>query len=180
MVDMPFLSSLAQLCVLSCFSQVWLCDTTDHSPSGSSVHGILQARILECVAMPSSRVSSWPRDRTCVSCGSCTAGRFFTTWATGERGSTWHLVPLLRGGWSEVSQHMVLLSGNHHFLIQLMFACWQGVSQFIPGRWHIDRRGLENSTCDIFQISYPIPGCPNLPACFQGSVTSAHADHHQE
>ena len=32
------------------------------------VHGILQARILAWIAMPSSRRSSWPRDRTCVSC----------------------------------------------------------------------------------------------------------------
>ena len=36
----------------------------DHRPPGSSVHGILQARILEWVAMPSSRRSSWPRDQT--------------------------------------------------------------------------------------------------------------------
>ena len=43
----------------------------DHSPPGSSVHGILQARILEWVAMLSSRGSSWPRDQTCVSCVSC-------------------------------------------------------------------------------------------------------------
>ena len=34
--------------------------------------------------MPSSRGSSWPRDRTCVTCSSCNAGRFFTTWATRE------------------------------------------------------------------------------------------------
>ena len=46
----------------------------DCSPPGSSVHGILQARILEWVAMPSSRGSSWPRDWTQVS---CTAGEFF-------------------------------------------------------------------------------------------------------
>ena len=45
-----------------------LCDPTDCSPPGSSVHGILQARILEWVAMPSSRGSSRPRDRTPVSC----------------------------------------------------------------------------------------------------------------
>ena len=38
----------------------------------SSVHGILQARILEWVAMPSSRGSSGPRDQTCVSYVSCT------------------------------------------------------------------------------------------------------------
>ena len=46
----------------------------DCSPPGSSVHGILQARILEWVAMPSSRGSSWPRDWTQVS---CTTGEFF-------------------------------------------------------------------------------------------------------
>ena len=42
-------------CKLSCFSCVWHCDSMDCRPPGSSVHGILQARILECVAMPSSR-----------------------------------------------------------------------------------------------------------------------------
>ena len=41
-----------------------LCHPMDYSPRGSSVHGILQARILEWVAMPSSRGTSWPRDRT--------------------------------------------------------------------------------------------------------------------
>ena len=53
-----------------------LCDPMDYNPPGSSVHGILQARILEWVAMPVSRGSSWPRDWTRVS---CLAGRFFTT-----------------------------------------------------------------------------------------------------
>ena len=43
----------------------------DCSPPGSSVHGILQARIPEWVAMLSSRRSSWPRDWTCVSYVSC-------------------------------------------------------------------------------------------------------------
>ena len=51
-----------------------LCDPIDYSPPGFSVHGILQERILEWVAMPSSRGSSLPRDRTLVS---CIAGRFF-------------------------------------------------------------------------------------------------------
>ena len=48
-----------------------LCDPMDCSPPGSSVHGILQARILEWFAML-SRGSSQPRDV------SCTAGEFFT------------------------------------------------------------------------------------------------------
>ena len=48
-----------------------LCNPMDCSPPGSSVHGILQARILEWVAISSSKGSSWPRDGTYVSCISC-------------------------------------------------------------------------------------------------------------
>ena len=53
----------------------------DLSLLGSSVHEILQARILEWIAIPFSRGSSQPRDGTQVS---CIAGRFFTSWATRE------------------------------------------------------------------------------------------------
>ena len=53
-----------------------LCDPTDCSPLGSSVHGILQARILQWVAVSFSRGSSQLRDRTWVSCRF--AGRIFT------------------------------------------------------------------------------------------------------
>ena len=52
-------------------SCLMLCDPMDHSPAGPSVHGILQARILEWVAMPFSRGSSQPGDRTRVSYVSC-------------------------------------------------------------------------------------------------------------
>ena len=45
-----------------------LCNTMDGSLPGSSVHGILQARILEWVAVPSSRGPPWPRDQTRISC----------------------------------------------------------------------------------------------------------------
>ena len=63
------------------FGQLCLtfCDCVDYSPPGSFVHGIPQARILEWVAIPFSRGSSWPRDQAWVS---CIAGRFFTIWAT--------------------------------------------------------------------------------------------------
>ena len=44
------------------------CDPTDCSPPGPSVCGISQARILEWVTMSFSRGSSWPRDRTHISC----------------------------------------------------------------------------------------------------------------
>ena len=52
---------VAQLCLS-------LCDSMDCSLPGSSVHGILQARILEWVAILFSKVSSQPRDQTWVSC----------------------------------------------------------------------------------------------------------------
>ena len=65
--------------LLSHFSHVWPFVTLNCSLRGSSVHGILQARILKWAAMPSSRGSSWPRDWTRVS---CMAGSFFTVWAT--------------------------------------------------------------------------------------------------
>ena len=59
-------------CVLSHFqSRLTLHDPMDCNPPGSSVHGILQARILEWVAMPSSRESSQSRDQTRVSYVSC-------------------------------------------------------------------------------------------------------------
>ena len=56
-----------------------LCDPMDCSPPGSSVHGILQARILEWGAISSSRGSSRPRNRTQIS---CMAGKFFAIRAT--------------------------------------------------------------------------------------------------
>ena len=52
-----------------------LCDPMDCSPPGSSVRGILQARILEWVAIPFSRGSYPPRDWTCISCISCIGRR---------------------------------------------------------------------------------------------------------
>ena len=65
---------ITQLCLT-------LCDPMDCNPPSSSVHGILQARLLKWVAIPFSRGSSQPRDRTQVS---CIAGRFSTIWNTRE------------------------------------------------------------------------------------------------
>ena len=56
-----------------------LCDPMEYTLPGSSVHGILQARMLEWVAISLSRGSSRSRDQTWVS---CLAGRFFTISAT--------------------------------------------------------------------------------------------------
>ena len=68
-----------------------LCDPMDCSPPGSSVHGILQARTLEWVAIPFSRGSSQPRDQTQVS---HTAGGFFTSWATRAAQKYWSGQPI--------------------------------------------------------------------------------------
>ena len=68
-----------------------LCEPMDHSPSGSSVCGILQARILEWVATPSSRRSSWSRDPTGLLVSPTLASRFFTTSTTWEPQSGFRL-----------------------------------------------------------------------------------------
>ena len=80
-VDSFSVTVLIGTCVLLAQSCLTLCDPMDSSPQGSSVHGILQARILEWVAIPFSRGSSQPRDQPQVS---CIAGRFFTVWASRE------------------------------------------------------------------------------------------------
>ena len=67
--------------VVQSLSSVWLWDSMECSPPGSSVHGISQARILEWVAMSSSRGYSPPRDQTCVS---CIGRRILYHWATRE------------------------------------------------------------------------------------------------
>ena len=61
-----------------------LCDPIDYSPPGSSVSGIFQARILEWVAISSSRESSWPRDWTWFPEALEMARRFFTTEPSGK------------------------------------------------------------------------------------------------
>ena len=69
------LSTRACVCVLVAQSCLTLCDPMDCSSPGFSVHGILQERTLEWIAIHSSRGSSQPRDRTQVS---CTVGGFLT------------------------------------------------------------------------------------------------------
>ena len=61
-----------------------LCDLLDCRLSGSSVHGIFQVKILECVTTSSSRRSSQPRDWTHVSCISCVGRQILYHWATWE------------------------------------------------------------------------------------------------
>ena len=62
-------TGISQLCMICVHTQLWLtlCNPMDCGPPGSSVHGIIPARILESVAISSSRESFWPGDQTCIS-----------------------------------------------------------------------------------------------------------------
>ena len=90
---------VAQLCPT-------LCDLVDCSLPGSSVHGILETGILEWVAIPFSRGSSWPRDWTQVS---CIAGGFLTNWATREthHSATFPPHPHLPSPWTWTWNYLV-------------------------------------------------------------------------
>ena len=72
------------MCAQSCPS---LRNPVDRSPPGASVHGFSQARILEWVAISCSRVSSRPRDRTCVSCISAIGRRTLYPWEAQSEGA---------------------------------------------------------------------------------------------
>ena len=78
-VSVPVSLNVMVVYLLSCVWFLW-----PQGLLGSSVHGILQARILKWVAISSSEGSSWSKARARVSCISCIAGRFFTNWATRE------------------------------------------------------------------------------------------------
>ena len=132
----------------------------DCSPLGSSVHGILQARILEWVAMSFSRGSSWPRDRTQVSCSSCTASRFFTAEPPGKRfhlplgnGKQWdttiHLLEWVR------SKTLARMWSNRN-----LFQCWwkSKISGTLEHIWQL----LTKLTIDLlYDLSIMFPSsCP--------------------
>jgi len=133
------LCHLAHVCVCVCvckllshvqlFANPWtLCSPPAHSAhQNSSVHGILQARILEWVAIPFSRGSSQPRDQTQVS---CLAGGFFTIWATSE---------------AQLDNTLVSKGQSRHWMKN---ANWGNPKGFYSKNWEtsllIVWRGLEN------------------------------------
>ena len=79
-----------------------LCDPVDCSPPGSSIHGILQAGMLEWVVVPFSRRSSRPRDRTHVSC--------FLHWQVGS-------LPLAPPGKPQLCTHCPSIGSTKHTLL---------------------------------------------------------------
>ena len=116
-------SEVAQLC-----PALW--DPMDYSLPKSSVHEIFQARVLEWVAISFSRGSSWPRDRTQVS---CFAARHFTVWATREA------LPIilregLRNGRGDQMHSLLINTPGHstynvHIIVSGSFLMWFRLSK---------------------------------------------------
>ena len=100
----------------------------DYNLPGSSVHGILQGRILEKVAIPSSRGSSRPRNQTRVS---HIAGRFFTIWATRE---TQGLIIHIYGCKSCITWHIELYMSSK--LYQYLYKMIKAKELFIEKKKH--------------------------------------------
>ena len=156
--------SCGSLCFKS-FSRLWLCDLMDCSPPDSSVHGDSPGRILEWVAISSSRGSSQTRDHTQVS---LSAGGFFTVWAARE--ADWrrrflghlqsHTCPLL---WPLLRAHLASVS-NCPLLAPLtpifwLIAAFGGVSvmtdllfllhrEYPPHTCHFSESWPHSQTCE--------------------------------
>ena len=101
-----------------------LCNLMVCSPAGFSVHGTLQARILEWVGISFSRGSPWPRNETQVS---YTAGRFFAVWPTREAQCQLEMV-------KDIFTMLVFLGGKYSvFPLKIMLV--MGFSQMSFIRW---------------------------------------------
>ena len=122
--------------ILVCASCLTLCYHRECSPPGSSVHGILQARILEWIAIPFSRGTSQPKDQTLVS---CLAGRFFIIWATGKS----YFVKYIPLNWHkdrdfvyDVHCNILLVQCLTHSQFSIWRRKWQPTPVYLPGKSH--------------------------------------------
>ena len=88
------------------------CDPMGCNLPGSTVHGLLQARILEWVAISFSRRSSWPKV-------SCIAGRFFTNWATREDPPQLLTSREKQGAGDWLNHPWPMFSTNHSFVMEI-------------------------------------------------------------
>ena len=129
----------------------------DCSPPGSSVHGILQARMLEWVAMPSSRGSSRPRDRTRVSCSSWIVTS--TTWEA-------LFVSKAREFFYDIYTHRLCTGSPTHSsrlftsakLLKLSASLWNGWIE-----WPCTIRHGKDFTAHRFSKPKPGPPLPSPP-----------------
>ena len=119
------------------------CDPMDCSLPGSSVHGILQARILEWVAISFSRGSSWPRNRTPVS---CIAGRFGLSFSKALK---WLKSPCF-------SQKLGIFSvdlGTALFAPYLLLSCPPFPPMYLPGHGTTDWFQIGKEVCQGYMLS---------------------------
>ena len=136
--------NVQMLVVQSCLT---LCNPIDYNPPGCSVPGILQARILEWVAIPFSRGSSQPRDWTWVS---CIAGCFFTIWATWEAQRHW-AQPIGKGPpetRTQISGFRV--QSAHHYTMELWHPVWclsDLVVVWLVSFWHLIHMSANIRSC---------------------------------
>ena len=121
------------LCCVRLFAAPWTA-----ARQAPPVHRILQAKILEWVAIPFSRRSSWPRDRTQVS---CIAGRFFTVWAAREAPKRNLFLP----GFELGTFHVWGKHGNH-YTTKTGLLCRDGwISQILEK--HVEHRQANVLSC---------------------------------
>ena len=143
MSKMIYYSEVAQSCLT-------FCNPMDCSPRGSSVHGILQARILEWVAISFSRGSSRPRDRTQVF---HIAGRRFNLWATRElwlapnnsellfsKRQYWNIIWWLIFYWNFGLAHLLEAGKPAHFPRWFLSVC--GLHKRFLCNWQSNRDSL--------------------------------------
>ena len=104
--------------VLATLSCTTLCDPMDCSLPGSSIHGILQARILEWVSMSFSRGPSRFRTPTRISCISCMGRQILYHWATSE--ASHHFMESLQAAWGCL--HTLGLSPGWNMMFMVVLA----------------------------------------------------------
>ena len=121
-----------------------ICDLMDCSLPGSSIHGILQTRILEWVAISSCRGSSQPRDQIHVS---CIAGKFFTTEPVGKPRS-WNSYCKIQ---AQIEEGGKTTRPFRYDLNQILYDCTGQVKNKFKGLDLVDRVPEELSTevCNI-------------------------------
>ena len=156
-----------------------LCDLMDCSPLGSSVHGMLQVRILEWVAVPFSRGSSRPRDQTRVSYGSCIAGGFFTVWGPVACNSFGRVVYIQSSTWKSTSPLWTLsqgyflrvrLSNLRAWVFSKILFYWSRVDlQCYLNFWSVQQRDSVMHICMLFHGMKVFNRSPQ--AVFRGSLS---------
>ena len=157
----------------------------DCSSPGSSVHGILQARILEWVTISFSKGSSQPRDQTLVP---CIAGRFFTVWATREATTNfqkeWMVFSLYLNSIFLVSQLILLTTVCLYYNILLDFLWPTSLFILLSLIWSLLSLSTSNCYLTLKFSSGPIltlpcslssstPPLASASACLRGISKSA-------